>query len=77
MDGDLIATLADGRTHVLPVDVYTPDELANDVVKPPFGDGFGIATATRVRTIDDIHQAVLAWCAAQLGRADVNFREPR
>lgn len=74
-DGDLVATLDTGRELVLPLDVYMPAELAADSVRPPMSGNLGVASVEHVDSIEDIRQAVRAWCSEQLHRDDVTFED--
>lgn len=67
-DGTLVAD--DG--HRIPLDTYSPDTLIGGQVRPPMSDNVGIAVVDPV-TLEDVHNAIRAWCRIQLGRDDICF----
>lgn len=68
--GDDGALVTDGG-HRLPLDTYTPDTLGE--VQPPMTENVGIAVADP-KTLEDVHDAIRAWCRTQLGRGDIHFK---
>jgi hypothetical protein len=71
-DGNLIA---DGA-HSLPLDTYTPDTgTAKYRSQPPITeDGIGIVVVDP-ETLEEVHNAVRAWCRNVLDRDDIHFTE--
>jgi len=69
VDGQLTAD----DTKAMPLDIYTPAELPPGAPVPPtIVDGVGISVAMP-HTMDDVREAVRAWCREVLGRDDVEF----
>ncbi|MET9260468.1 hypothetical protein [Amycolatopsis sp. NPDC004079] len=76
-DGNLVASTG----HSIPLDTWTPEsrrrwnqrgdglEIAE---RPPFDDKSGMVVVDP-ETLDDVHEAVRAWCRDNLGRTDLAF----
>lgn len=73
-DGTLFAHTAGGiECASLPLDTYTPDSLTHAREKwAPITGNVGIVVVDPT-IIEDVHEAVRAWCLGQLGRDDITF----